>query len=153
MTKEQIIEFINANPAFALATLDGNQPRARYMMTSFADERGIIFCTGKSKEVYLQLSNNPAVELCYCDAGNEMQIRVEAVVEELDDLDLKKAVVERFEFLKPWVDELGYDVMHPFQESAGMDFAVYKQRYKDMLKRWTVEDIRAKDEDDWPQDA
>tara|TARA_R110002111_G_scaffold96713_1_gene149812 strand:- start:1054 stop:1260 length:207 start_codon:yes stop_codon:yes gene_type:complete len=28
-------------------------------------------------------------------------------------------------------------------------YSIYKQRYKDMLKRWTVEDIRAKDEADW----
>ncbi len=28
-------------------------------------------------------------------------------------------------------------------------YSIYKQRYQDMLKRWTVEDIRAKDEADW----
>jgi len=27
--------------------------------------------------------------------------------------------------------ELGYNVVHPFQESAGMDFNVFKQKYKD----------------------
>jgi uroporphyrinogen decarboxylase len=27
--------------------------------------------------------------------------------------------------------ELGYDVLHPFQESAGMDYGVYKSKYAD----------------------
>ncbi|HKJ90361.1 MAG TPA: hypothetical protein VJ960_04470 [Oceanipulchritudo sp.] len=28
-------------------------------------------------------------------------------------------------------------------------YAHYKSQYRDMLKRWTVEDILAKDEDNW----
>ena len=51
MTKEQIIDFINKNPMFALATVDGDRPRVRNMMTAFADERGIIFTTGKNKYI------------------------------------------------------------------------------------------------------
>jgi uroporphyrinogen decarboxylase len=29
------------------------------------------------------------------------------------------------------IAELGYDVLHPFQESAGMDYSVYKSKYAD----------------------
>lgn len=29
------------------------------------------------------------------------------------------------------IAELGYDVLHPFQESAGMDYKVYKEKYAD----------------------
>ncbi len=32
-------------------------------------------------------------------------------------------------------------------------YQVYKQRYKHMLKRWTVDAIRAKDEEDWPAEV
>lgn len=32
-------------------------------------------------------------------------------------------------------------------------YRIYKQRYKHMLKRWTVEDIKAKDEAGWPVGA
>ncbi|MEM1164998.1 MAG: hypothetical protein AAGI30_01765 [Planctomycetota bacterium] len=32
-------------------------------------------------------------------------------------------------------------------------YAVYKTKYADALKRWTVDAIRAKDEADWPEPA
>jgi uroporphyrinogen decarboxylase len=31
------------------------------------------------------------------------------------------------------VAELGYDVVHPYQESAGMDYALFRQRYMDRM--------------------
>ncbi|MBN1816696.1 MAG: pyridoxamine 5'-phosphate oxidase family protein [Sedimentisphaerales bacterium] len=114
MTKDQIMAFINDNPVFALATMDGTQPRVRHMLTCFADERGIVFCTGKTKEVYLQIMNNPALELCYMDGGQETQVRIEATAEETDDVDLKKEIVEKFTFLQTWVDQVGYEGMAVF---------------------------------------
>ncbi|MBN1124102.1 MAG: pyridoxamine 5'-phosphate oxidase family protein [Sedimentisphaerales bacterium] len=114
MTKDQIMQLINDNPIFALATMDGTRPRVRNMLTCFTDDRGIIFCTGKSKEVYLQIINNPALELCYMDGGKETQVRIEATAEEIDDLDLKKAIVEKFTFLQSWIDQVGYEGMAVF---------------------------------------
>jgi pyridoxamine 5'-phosphate oxidase len=112
MTKDQIIKFINENPVFALSTNDGTQPHVRYMMTSFADEEnGITFCTGKEKDLYKQLSENPAVELCYISGDHGMQVRVTAAARSVEDLELKKATVEKFEFLKPWIEQQGYDAM------------------------------------------
>lgn len=32
-------------------------------------------------------------------------------------------------------------------------YSVYKTQYKDMLRRWTVDDIRGKDEADWDTPA
>jgi pyridoxamine 5'-phosphate oxidase len=40
-----------------------------------------------------------------------MQVRIEGTVEMLDDLELKKKVVEAFPFLKPWIESEGYEVM------------------------------------------
>ena len=116
MNKTEIFDFINANPVFALASAQGSQPRVRYMMTAFADDdHGIIFCTGKQKDIYKQLSANPAIELCFYSTESEKQVRVSATADELDDLELKKSVVEKFEFLKPWIEQAGYG-----------DMAVYK---------------------------
>ena len=115
MNKIEILEFINQNPVFALATLDGTRPKVRYMMTAFADDRGIIFCTGKQKDVYKQLTANPVAELCFYSQEGEKQVRVNADVEELDDLELKKAVVEKFDFLKPWIEQAGYGDMAVFK--------------------------------------
>ncbi len=111
MTKEEILEFATKNPVFSLATIDGNQPRVRSMMLYKADENGIIFCTGRDKAVHKQLQANLAVELCFYSAEQGRQVRIEGTVEMLDDLELKKQVVEAFSFLKPWVEIQGYEVM------------------------------------------
>ena len=76
-----------------------------------ADENGIIFCTGRDKAVHKQLQANPAAELCFYNAEQGLQVRIEGAVEMLDDLELKKNIVEAFPFLKPWVESQGYEVM------------------------------------------
>jgi uncharacterized pyridoxamine 5'-phosphate oxidase family protein len=111
MTKEQVLEFVTKNPVFSLATIDGSRPRVRMMMLYKADADGIIFCTGRDKAVCKQLQSNPAAELCFYNAEQGRQVRIEGNVEMLDDLELKKKVVEAFPFLKPWVESQGYEVM------------------------------------------
>ena len=111
MTKEEILEFITQNPVFSLATIDGNQPRVRTIMLYKADENGIIFCTGRDKAVHRQLQANPAAELCFYNADKGLQVRIEGTAGVLDDLELKKKIVEAFTFLKPWVESQGYEVM------------------------------------------
>jgi len=111
MTKEEILEFATKNPVFSLATCDGEQPHVRIIMLYRADEDGIIFCTGQQKALHKQLQANPAVELCFYNADENRQVRIEGTVEMLDDLELKKQIVEVFSFLKPWVESQGYEVM------------------------------------------
>jgi len=111
MTKEKVLEFATKNPVCSLATIDGNQPRVRTIMLYKADENGIIFCTGQDKAVHKQLQANPAAELCFYNAEQGLQVRIEGAVEMLDDLELKKKVLEAFSFLKPWVESQGYEVM------------------------------------------
>ncbi|MBW7989315.1 MAG: pyridoxamine 5'-phosphate oxidase family protein [Planctomycetes bacterium] len=114
MTKEEILEFVTKNPVFSLATSDGNQPHVRMIMIYRADENGIIFTTGRDKDVNKQLSANPAVELCFYNADEGCQVRIEGTVEMLDDLELKMRIVEQFTFLKPWVESEGYEILIPF---------------------------------------
>ena len=111
MTKEEVLEFATKNPVCSLATIDGNQPRVRTIMLYKADENEIIFCTGRGKAVHKQLQANPAAELCFYNAEQGLQVRIEGAVEMLDDLELKKKVLEVFTFLKPWVESRGYEVM------------------------------------------
>jgi len=111
MTKEEVLEFATKNPVCSLATIDGNQPRVRMIMLYRADENGIIFCTGRQKALNAQLQANPAVEMCFYNAEEGRQVRIEGKVDMLDDLELKKEIVEKFTFLKPWVESQGYGVM------------------------------------------
>ena len=111
MTKEEFIEFAAKNPVCSIATIDGNRPRVRMIMLYQADENGIIFVTGRQKDLNKQLQANPAAEMCFYNADEGRMVRIEGSVMSLDDLELKKKVVEKFTFLKPVVESMGYDVM------------------------------------------
>jgi pyridoxamine 5'-phosphate oxidase len=114
MTKGEILEFITKNPLFSLATAQGNQPHVRIITLYKAGNDGIIFCTGRDKDVFRQLQSNPAVELCFYNPNDGRQVRIEGTVEMLDDLELKMQIVEQFTFLKPWVESQGYEILIPF---------------------------------------
>ena len=111
MTKEEVLEFATKNRACSLATVEGNLPRVRMIMLYRADENGIIFVTGRQKALHAQLQANPAVEMCLYKAEEGRQVRIEGTAEVLDDLELKKQVVEDFSFLKPWIESQSYDVL------------------------------------------
>jgi len=111
MTKKEVFEFATKNPVCSIATVDGNRPRVRIIMLYQADENGIIFCTGRQKALSKQLQANPAAEMCFYNAEEGRMVRIEGTAEMLDDLKLKKKIVDKFTFLKPWVESQGYEVM------------------------------------------
>ncbi|UCE48539.1 MAG: pyridoxamine 5'-phosphate oxidase family protein [Phycisphaerales bacterium] len=127
MTKEEVLEFITANPAFSLATIDGKQPRTRMIMLYRADEDGIIFSTGRDKDVNKQLQASPVIEMCFYSHEQNRQVRIEGKAEVINDLELKKQIVEDFSFLKPWIEAQGYDVLVTYRVPNGRATA------------WTVE--------------
>jgi uncharacterized pyridoxamine 5'-phosphate oxidase family protein len=120
MTKEEILEFITKNPLFSLATIENGQPHTRMIMMYRADEDGIIFCTGSEKDVNKQLQANPAVEMCFYSHEQNRQVRIKGNAEVIDDLDLKKQIVEDFAFLKPWVEAKGYDILVTYRVRNGV---------------------------------
>ncbi|TGU71193.1 pyridoxamine 5'-phosphate oxidase family protein [Geomonas terrae] len=111
MTRNEILEFLNSNPIFHMATAEGDIPHVRGMLLYRADENGIVFNTGKIKDLYRQLNKNPRVELCFSNGifENLIQVRIAGTVEALEDLELKKEIVAKREFLRPWVEKVGYD--------------------------------------------
>ena len=110
MTKQEILAFLNANPLCHLATVEGDKPHVRGMMMYRADENGILFHTGKMKDLHKQLIKNPNAELCFGNGSltDFVQIRVSGVLELVEDLELKKEIVSKREFLKPFVEKAGY---------------------------------------------
>lgn len=127
MNKKEILDFLNTNPIFHLATVEGNKPRVRGMMMYRADENGIIFHTGKMKDLHKQLTANPNVEMCFSNNNfeNLIQIRVSGTVELVENMELKKEIVQKREFLKPFVEKAGYE-----------PFAVYRMK-KGVATVWT----------------
>ena len=115
MTKTEILEFINANPTCYLATSENNKPHVRGMRMYRADGKGIIFQTSDVKDLFKQLNKNPNVELCFFSNEKNIQIRISGKVTFVDDLDLKKEIVEKRPFLKPWVEKKGFDMIVVFR--------------------------------------
>jgi pyridoxamine 5'-phosphate oxidase len=111
MTREEILEFVKANPVFALATAADNKPYVRMMMLYRADDDGMSFTTGENKDVHAQLQANPQVQMCFYSPEKGLQVRIDGTVEVLEDLELKKQVVKDYPFLKEWVDREGYEVL------------------------------------------
>jgi uncharacterized pyridoxamine 5'-phosphate oxidase family protein len=112
MDKKEILAFIAENPMGYLGTVEGNAARVRGMETFRADEKGLIFYTGKVKDVFKQVAKNPEVEVCYFAKGT--QVRVRGKIEIVEDLALKKEIVEKRPFLKPEYEK-GYDGLAVFR--------------------------------------
>ena len=121
MNKTEILAFLNANPVFHLATVEGGRPHVRGMYLYRADEKGIVFHTGKVKDIHRQLTANPHVEMSFNNGKFDclIQIRVSGEVELIEDLDLKKEIVQKREFLKPWVERDGYESLAVYRLKNG----------------------------------
>ena len=103
MTSKEILKLVNENPAFHLATVDGDQPRVRGMLLFRADENGFIFHTASTKDVFRQMKENPKAEMCFSCGGT--QIRVTGVMEQVFDEELRAEIFAHpsRKFLQAWV--------------------------------------------------
>jgi pyridoxamine 5'-phosphate oxidase len=119
MTKSEILALINANPACHLATIEGDVPHVRGILLYSADENGLVFHTGNTKDLYRQLSRNPKVEFCFNDYQKGIQVRVSGSVKLEEDMALKKEIVAKRDFLRPWVEQQGWDMLVVYRLRKG----------------------------------
>ena len=107
-TKQEIFEHFNTSPAFHLATVEDGKPHVRGMLLFKADERGVIFHTGKFKDVFRQIQANPNVEICFFFFKNGTQYRMSGELV----LDEDKALFEEIynhptrKFMRDWGEKL-----------------------------------------------
>ena len=113
MDKKEILEFITKNPVAYVGTVEGSKPHVRALGTYRADENGIIFSMQSDKNVYKQVMTNPEIEACYFAEG--VQIRVAGQMEPVADMDLKKEIAEARPFVKPGVEQHGWDYVGAFK--------------------------------------
>lgn len=102
MTKQEILQFMNENPVFHLATAEGNQPRVRGMLLYRADEDGIIFHTASTKDLAAQIKENPRAELCFQSGG--VQFRVTGTLQQVVEEALQEEIYSHPSrgFLREW---------------------------------------------------
>ena len=110
MDFQDCIKFANENGACAIATVEGDQPRLRYVAMCHADDTGFCFQTESAKAFYKQMTKNPKVEVCFrkitpptegrADPTEKNVMRVSGEVEFVEDLALKAQILESRTFLK-----------------------------------------------------
>ena len=115
MNKEEIIEFLNKYSVAVLATTDGKRPYLRSIWTVKSDEKGILFHTGKMKEMYKQILNNQNLELLFINDDKSVQIRVSGQARQIEDKGIKNELLEKRAFLKDIEKSYGsYDFLSVF---------------------------------------
>ena len=119
MDKTEIMGFIRATPICFLATVEGNKPHVRALALYRVDDNGIILQSDKRKNHYKQLVKNPEVEICFPDVRNFRQVRVSGRIEIVEDLALKKEIVEARPYVKPVVEQMGYDTIAVYRLKNG----------------------------------
>ncbi|OPY77406.1 MAG: Pyridoxamine 5'-phosphate oxidase [Syntrophorhabdus sp. PtaU1.Bin058] len=76
-------DFIKASPVFHIATVDGKKARVRPFSFMMKWNNTLYFCTGKTKDVYKQLKENPDIEISDMGANNTwLRIRGKIVFDE-----------------------------------------------------------------------
>lgn len=118
MDKKELLEIINKNPVMQLATVDSKgRPHTRGIFMYSADETGIVFHTGDFKPLYAEIKNQPEVEISFFDPKKGLQIRVAGEAAEIEDQAFKEKIVNTpgREFLKPWIEQRGYEMLKVFK--------------------------------------
>ena len=100
MNKKEIYDFMNQNSVAVISTVEDDKPHARYVWTVKTDEQGILFHTGKMKDLFKQLSNNENAEFCFSNNDRSVQIRVRGKVKPVEDPGIKKELADKRPFLK-----------------------------------------------------
>ncbi len=102
MQYQDCIKFANENRVCYVATAEGDQPRVRALGMWFADNTGFYFQTESVKSIWKQLKKNGRVELCFYSPNPApgTLLRVGGRVEFVEDLGLRKKVLEDRPFLK-----------------------------------------------------
>lgn len=100
MSYQDVLAFVQENPACFIATIDGDQPRVRGFLTVLFNDGKLYFTTGPMKSVYRQLTANPNVELCYCSQDFRTMLRIAGKIEFIEDREKKQQLPNERDYLK-----------------------------------------------------
>lgn len=87
-------DFFKTSRVFFLGTSDGSKGRVRPFGFIMVRNNALYFCTGKSKDVYKQMVQNPEVEITAMGSENNW-LRVRGKVTFDDSREAKAAVFEQ----------------------------------------------------------
>lgn len=92
---KKAFEFLNTHPVpFYVATTENGQPRVRPQSFVMEHNGELFFVTGKQKEVFMQLQENPFVEICSAVNSQTEWLRIRGEVVFVEDIELKRKAFE-----------------------------------------------------------
>ncbi len=100
---KEVEQFLKDAGTYYLATVDENKPKVRPFGTVLMFEDKLYIQTGKVKDVYKQIKNNPNVEICAFNNGTWIRIAGELI--EDDRIEPKKAMLDSNPSLRSMYDE------------------------------------------------
>lgn len=100
---KEVQEFIKEAGVYYLATVDNGKPRVRPFGTIEIFEDKLYIQTGKSKNVYKQILDNPNVELCAFKDGKWIRLSGELVPD--DRVEAKKDMLDKNPSLRGMYNE------------------------------------------------
>ena len=100
---KEVQEFLKDAGVYYLATVENNKPKVRPFGTIEIFEDKLYIQTGKSKNVYKQILDNPNVELCAFKDGKWIRLSGELVPD--DRLEAKKDMLDKNPSLRGMYNE------------------------------------------------
>jgi len=119
MADTDVFSFLNNHPVFFLATCVNNQPRVRAMRLYHADKSGIIFNTSNAKSLHRQLQSNPAVEMCFYDDDEGIQVRIRGTARLVGNPKVRNDMAESAAALAAVIQDEGPDGLAIYRISQG----------------------------------
>lgn len=95
---KRVEKFLKDADVYYLATMEGDQPRVRPFGTAHIFEGKLYIQTGKVKEVYKQLKENPKAEICAC--MKDQWLRISGELMEDDRREARQSMLDDYPSLQ-----------------------------------------------------
>ena len=133
VTPEQLPELVRAvlkaDRFPILATVDGDQPRARPITATWTDGYTVYFANLKRFHKTAEIEGNPKVELCFLDQGDD-QVRITGIAERVTDRATQEEAFARDALLRQYL-----------RSPDNPEFVLYRVRPTQVrfMREWALE--------------
>ncbi len=121
----EVWEFLKECGTYYLATVDGDQPRVRPFGTAEIFDGKLYIQTGKKKDCYRQIVEDPKVEVCAFKAGKWLRIAGKLIPDER--VEAKKDMLDKNPSLRAMYDENDDNTIVLYFEDAVATFSSFTE--------------------------
>ena len=122
---KEVYEFLKECGVYYLGTIDNGKPRVRPFGTIEIFEDHLYIQTGKKKEVYKQIKNNPKVELSCFKDGKWLRVTGKLIAD--DRIEAKKDMLDKNPDLRRMYDENDDNTIVLYFETGTATFSSFTE--------------------------